>query len=97
MQDKKLHQVSIDGVSRTQTAEDKINTTVLSCFITDAGQEPIKYLRQITIESVAGYNITSEELRHREGMRFLVGLIEQRIKEGKNVRARESNKRRTGN
>ena len=29
MQDKKLHQVSIDGVSRTQTAEDKINTTVL--------------------------------------------------------------------
>jgi hypothetical protein len=30
-------------------------------------------------------------------MRFLVGIIEQRIKEGKNVRAREFNKHRTGN
>ena len=96
--DKKIPpQVSIDGYKRSQVNEDKLNTTVLACFLTDAGVETLKYLRSITIESVAGFNISDQELRQREGMRFLVGIIEQRIKEGKNVRARESNKRRTGN
>ena len=52
----------------------------------------LKYLRSITIESVAGFNISDQELRAREGMRFLVGIIEQRIKEGKNERARKPNK-----
>ena len=97
MKDKKPLQVSIDGVRRSQGNEDKLNSTVLSCFLTDAGVETLKYLRSITIESVAGFNISDQELRQREGMRFLVGIIEQRIKEGKNVRARESNKHRTGN
>ena len=97
MKDKKPLQVSIDGVRRSQSNEDKLNTTVLSCFLTDAGAETLKYLRSITIESVAGFNISDQELRQREGMRFLVGIIEQRIKEGKNVRAREFNKHRTGN
>ena len=92
MKQKELPQVSIDGIKRIQTNEDKLNSTLLSCFITDAGQETLKYLRSITIESVAGFNITDQELRAREGMRFLVGIIEERIKEGKNVRARKSNK-----
>ena len=92
MKQKELPQVSIDGIKRIQTNEDKLNSTLLSCFITDAGQETLKYLRSITIESVAGFNITDQELRAREGMRFLVGIIEQRITEGKNVRARKSNK-----
>tara|TARA_A100000172_G_scaffold73328_1_gene54863 strand:+ start:264 stop:557 length:294 start_codon:yes stop_codon:yes gene_type:complete len=96
MKDKKPLQVSIDGVRRSQVNEDKLNNTILSCFLTDAGAETLRYLRSITIESVAGFNISDQELRQREGMRFLVGIIEQRIKEGKNVRARESNKHRTG-
>jgi len=89
---KNLPQVSIDGIRRTQSNEDKLNSTILTCFVTDAGVETLKYLRSITIESVAGFNITDQKLRAREGMRFLVGIIEQRIKEGKNVRARKSNK-----
>jgi len=96
MKDKKPLQVSIDGVRRSQVNEDKLNNTILSCFLTDSGAETLRYLRSITIESVAGFNISDQELRQREGMRFLVGIIEQRIKEGKNVRARESNKYRTG-
>lgn len=88
---KNLPKVSIDGVQRTQSNEDKLNNIILTCFVTDAGIETLKYLRSITIESVAGFNISDQELRAREGMRFLVGIIEQRIKEGKNVRARKSN------
>jgi hypothetical protein len=91
MKDKKPLQVSIDGFQRTQKAEIKINDTFVNCFRTDAGSEVLKYLRGITIETVAGFNITNEELRAREGMRFLVGIIEQRIKEGENARARNTN------
>tara|TARA_R100000322_G_scaffold60411_1_gene37356 strand:+ start:246 stop:437 length:192 start_codon:yes stop_codon:yes gene_type:complete len=63
----------------------------VNCFRTEHGDKVLKYLRSITIETVAGFNISNEELRSREGMRFLVGIIEQRIKEGENVRARKSN------
>lgn len=97
MKQKELPQVSIDGVRRKQETETKLNQIVLSCFITDAGQETLRYLRSITIESVAGFNISDQELRQREGMRYLVGIIEQRIKEGKNERSRKSDKYRTGN
>tara|TARA_A100000172_G_scaffold74667_1_gene56954 strand:- start:508 stop:786 length:279 start_codon:yes stop_codon:yes gene_type:complete len=91
--DKKQHpQVSIDGFNRSPILENKINDTFVNCFRTDSGSEVLKYLRGITIETVAGFNITNEELRAREGMRFLVGIIEQRIKEGENARARKSNK-----
>ena len=46
-------------------------------------QEFLRYLRSITIEAVGGPQITDAELRHREGMRYLVGIIEQRIDKGK--------------
>ena len=54
----------------------------MSTFISPAGKAVLQYLRSITIESVAGPAISDAELRHREGMRFVVGLIETRIKGG---------------
>jgi len=39
----------------------------------------MRYLRSITIEMVHGPNVATEELRHSEGQRYIVGLIEQRI------------------
>ena len=92
MKNNKLLQVSIDGHNRTTEQETRLNETLLSCFITDSGSQTLKYLRSITIESVAGFNISDQELRAREGMRFLVGIIEQRIKEGKHERSRKPNK-----
>ena len=91
MQNKPQVQLSIDGLKRSNEAEKNINDNLLTCFTTDAGVKVIQYLRSITIELVAGSNITDQELRHREGMRFLVGIIEQRIKEGKNARTRKPN------
>jgi hypothetical protein len=41
--------------------------------------EVLKHLRRITIETAGGPLISSDELRHREGQRFLVYLIQARI------------------
>tara|TARA_B100000686_G_scaffold27460_1_gene27051 strand:- start:30004 stop:30282 length:279 start_codon:yes stop_codon:yes gene_type:complete len=81
---------SIDGQYRSQELEKEINDYFLTTFSAPAGKKVLKYLRTITIESVAGPNITDTELRHREGMRFIVGLIETRIKGGEYERSRST-------
>ena len=48
----------------------------------------LKYLRSVTIEAVHGSAVTDEVLRHAEGSRYVVGVIERRIKEGDRI-ARE--------
>ena len=53
------------------------------------GQEFLKYLRSITIELVNGPAVSDGELRHVEGQRFLVGLIETRIKHAHKVKNNE--------
>jgi hypothetical protein len=45
----------------------------------------LKYLRSITIEAVTGPAASDAELRHLEGQRYLVGLIERRIKHAEKV------------
>ena len=54
-----------------------------SVFKTDAGAEVLKYLRQITIEAVAGSEISDNQLRHIEGQRYIVGLIQRRLNKGR--------------
>ena len=51
-------------------------------FESPTGKEVLRYLRSITIEMVNGPNVTTEELRHLEGQRYIVGLIERRIEHG---------------
>ena len=50
-----------------------------SLFKSPTGEAVLQYLRSITIEAVSGPNISSEELRHLEGQRYIVGLLERRI------------------
>jgi hypothetical protein len=42
----------------------------------------LKYLRSITVNAIAGPEITANALFHLEGMRFVVAIIEQRIVRG---------------
>ena len=42
----------------------------------------LNYLKSITTEAVAGPTIDSNALFHIEGMRFLVGIMQTRIKKG---------------
>ena len=74
--------IGSDGISRSKVENDLINMNIASLFSSETGQEVLKYLRSITIELVNGANVSDAELRHLEGQRFLVGLIEQRIQQG---------------
>jgi hypothetical protein len=71
-----------DGVERTARLEHEINDLFAAAFAGGAGKEALKHLRSITIETIAGPHVSSDELRHREGMRFLVAVIEERVKRG---------------
>lgn len=71
--------IGVDGIQRSTDEDLKISLNVAHIFNTPTGHEVLKYLRTITIEMVNGPNVSTEELRHVEGQRYIVGLIEQRI------------------
>lgn len=71
-----------DGLSYSPEEDKRLNDTLRAAFGSAAGREALAYLRSITIEMVAGPNITDAELRHREGARHLVAVIEARIRKG---------------
>lgn len=78
--------ISLDGFSRNKDADDHISMDMAALFATPSGQSTLKYLRSITIEAVNGPNVTDAELRHMEGQRYLVGLLERRIQHGHKVK-----------
>jgi hypothetical protein len=71
--------IGIDGIQRSSERDVQISQNFGQIFGSPTGKEVLKYLRSITIEMVHGPNVTTEELRHLEGQRYIVGLIEQRI------------------
>mgnify|MGYP000094288880 CR=1 FL=1 len=71
--------IGIDGLQRKSDLDVQISQNVAQIFSSPTGKEVLRYLRSITIEMVHGPNVTTEELRHVEGQRYIVGLIEQRI------------------
>jgi len=71
--------IGMDGYQRKSETDIQISQNIAQVFESPTGKEVLKYLRSITIEMVHGPNVTTEELRHIEGQRYVVGLIEQRI------------------
>ena len=71
--------IGIDGIQRKADLDVQISQNVAQIFSSPTGKEVLRYLRSVTIEMVHGPNVTTEELRHLEGQRYIVGLIEQRI------------------
>lgn len=74
--------IGIDGYQRKSEDDVIVSKNVAKIFESPTGKEVLRYLRSITIEMVNGPNVTTEELRHLEGQRYIVGLIEQRIAHG---------------
>lgn len=70
---------SIDGYTRTPEAEKFLNQLIASVFKDDNGKKALSYLKSITTEAVAGPNMSTNELFHLEGRRFLVAILQQRI------------------
>lgn len=81
--------VGLDGIARTKAQEDKISLNIGSVFSEPTGKEILKYLRSITIEMVSGPNISADELRHLEGQRYIVGLLERHVQRSHKVKNNE--------
>tara|TARA_R100001440_G_scaffold50216_2_gene70182 strand:+ start:1729 stop:1998 length:270 start_codon:yes stop_codon:yes gene_type:complete len=80
---------SLDGYPRDKTDDQNISLNFVSLFSSPAGAEVLKYLRSVTIEAVHGSAVTNDTLRHAEGQRYIVGLIERRIQHGHKVKSNE--------
>jgi hypothetical protein len=78
-------QIGIDNFPRSKENDEKISKDIRAAFRTPNGQQVLKYLRSITIEAVTGPAASDAELRHLEGQRYLVGLIERRMKHAEKV------------
>ena len=71
--------MGVDGIQRPLQRDKEISLNVAEIFRTPTGNAVLKYLRSITIEMVNGPNVSTEELRHLEGQRYIVGLLERRV------------------
>ena len=85
MEKAKVH-VGVDGIQRSLQGDREISLNIAEVFGSPSGKAVLKYLRSITIEMVNGPNESTEELRHLEGQRYLVGLIESRINHSHKVK-----------
>lgn len=72
--------LSLDGFRRDKSEDTRISLDIATLFNTDTGKSVLRYLRSITIEQVNGAGVSDAELRHMEGQRYIVGLIESRIR-----------------
>lgn len=74
--------VGCDGWTRTAEQDAELDAMMAAAFGGEAGRNALAYLRSITIEVVCGPEIADAKLRHLEGMRALVGIIETRVRRG---------------
>lgn len=81
--------VCLDGFTRTPQLDNKLSLDMAALFSSDLGREVLTYLRSITIESVNGPAVASDQLRHVEGQRYVVGIIQARIKHAHKVKENE--------
>ncbi len=78
--------IGLDGVHRTKAEEDKVSMNIAALFSEPTGQAVLKYLRSVTIEMVGGPEISDATLRHFEGQRHIVGLIERHVQRGHKIK-----------
>ncbi len=78
--------IGSDGVRRRREDEDELNDLAVTTFRSPGGQRFLSYLRSITIHNVLGPGVTDNELRHMEGQRYLVALIERRVENGRRIK-----------
>tara|TARA_R110000803_G_scaffold49389_1_gene102623 strand:+ start:627 stop:914 length:288 start_codon:yes stop_codon:yes gene_type:complete len=74
--------IGLDGIKRKPKDEENLNALFNALFTTQGGAHVLKHLKALTLESVAGPEISDQHLRHLEGQRYLVGLIQRRSNKG---------------
>jgi hypothetical protein len=89
---KKIEQgIGPDGMVRPATQNNQINEAFFETFKGACAERVLQYLRSITLHIVNGPDASDGALRHREGMRDLMRIINARIEAG------ESNRKGTSN
>ena len=74
--------IGLDNIQRKPQDEENLNTLFYKMFNTTGGSEILKHLKSLTLEAVAGPEISDPHLRHLEGQRYIVGLIQRRVNKG---------------
>ena len=83
--------IGLDNFKRGSDEEQNLNSAFSALFGTDIGLSVLQYLKSITIDSVGGPEISDNSLRHLEGQRYIVGLIQRRINKGKSQKIVKEN------
>jgi|TARA_X000001388_G_C2158575_1_gene95293 hypothetical protein len=83
--------IGLDNFKRGSDEEENLNSAFSALFGTDIGLSVLQYLKSITIDSVGGPEISDNSLRHLEGQRYIVGLIQRRINKGKSQKIVKEN------
>lgn len=78
--------LGVDGYQRPRDQDEKLSQDVLALFSTPLGMSVMQYLKSITVDAVAGANISDAELRHLEGQRYVVALIVKRINHAQRIK-----------
>lgn len=58
-----------------EMADEEIHTAFAKCFNSREGKIVLSFLKRMTLERYLGPDCTTDELRHLEGQRHLVGYI----------------------
>ena len=78
--------LGVDGYQRPRDQDEKLSQDVLALFSTPLGMSVMQYLKSITVDAVAGPNISDAELRHLEGQRYIIALIVKRINHAQRIK-----------
>lgn len=73
---------SIDGIARPKKVDEHLDKLASATFSTPAGKQFLNYLRSITLNAPLGPHASTNELWHKEGMRYLFGIIHTRKEKG---------------
>jgi len=73
---------ALDGRIYTGTVEDDINLLCARVLGTPDGQKLLGYLRGLTMNVAYDSDVNLNSLMHKEGQRWIVGLLVQRTAKG---------------
>ena len=76
--------MNIDGMNFPPNFEEKLNSAFKTAFADKSGEVVLDYLRQLTLDSACMPGASTNEVLMREGARWVVGIILERVHRGKN-------------
>lgn len=72
----------LDGRFYKPEVEDGLNTLVAKVLGTPDGERLLAYLRNLTLNIAFDADVQPTALMHKEGQRWIVGLLMQRLQKG---------------